>query len=273
MLHQPVRTSFERALLEKMDLVPASEPDDDEPQEPQQPQTYRESRIYNAIGNTAVIQIVGVLDKYVSLFDLQCYGGCDLDDVDHAIALARNDAAIEKVVLFINTPGGGASGVAETAERIADLRSVKEVYARVDVMACSGGYYIASQADRIDASESAYFGSIGVYCAILDATRALEINGYKMELITAGKFKAMGSPFKPMSAEERALFQANVLDIRDKFRADVRGGRRAAGAKVSDETMEGQFFRGQKAVDAGLADEIITATLDEYVGAVLTDQI
>jgi protease-4 len=99
------------------------------------------------------------------------------------------------------------------------------------------------------------------------------MNGYKMEMITAGKYKAMGSPFKSMSPDERALFQANVEAIRDKFRADVRNGRRAAGASVSDDAMEGQFFRGSAAAGAGLVDETINATLDEYVGAVLTDQI
>lgn len=272
MLHEPTRSSFERALLSKMDLVPAS-PGDEEPQEPQEAQSYRVSRIYTPIGNVALIQIVGVIDKHISDWDMMCYGGCDLNDIDQAIALARGDDAIEKVVLYINSPGGSAIGAPETAERIADLRSVKEVRARVDVMACSGGYYLASQADRIDGSESAYFGSIGVYCAILDATRALEMDGFKMEMITAGKYKAMGSPFKPMSPDERALFQANVDSIRDSFRSDVRSGRRAAGAQVENETMEGQFFRGEKAMAAGLVDEMINATLDEYVSAVLLDQI
>ena len=55
MLHEPVRSAFERALLSRMDLVPVGTPDDDEPQEPQQPESYRVARIYQAIGNVAVV--------------------------------------------------------------------------------------------------------------------------------------------------------------------------------------------------------------------------
>jgi protease-4 len=275
LLHEPVRTSLERALLSRMDLVPVAPPDNpEEPEDPQQPDTWRVSRVYQAIGDTAIVSITGIIDKHISAFDMECYGGCDLNDIDGALALADRDPVIKRVVLYINSPGGSEIGVPETAARVADMRSRKEVLARVDSFACSAAYWIASQADRIDASESTYLGSIGVYCAILDATRALEIDGFKMELISAGKFKTMGSPFKTLTPEERAIFQAKADDLYTRFKAAVRSGRGTVGAKmsetISDDVMQGQCFRGQKAIDAGLADELINATLDEYITALLT---
>jgi signal peptide peptidase SppA len=270
LLHEPVRVSFERAILQRMDLVPVLPIDDPEDPEPQEPESARVARIYQAVGDVAIIQVNGVIDKYISAFEMECYGGCDLNDIDHALALADGDPAINRVVLCINSPGGSASGVAETGQRIADMRSRKEMLARVDVMAASAGYWLASQCDRIDASESAALGSIGVYCALLDATRALEMEGYKVELVKAGKFKAMGAPFKPLTDEERALFQEGIDTLYTAFTSQVVSGRAAAVAKVSSETMQGQCFYGSKAVEAGLADDLITATLDEYISALLS---
>ncbi|HEX3817529.1 MAG TPA: S49 family peptidase [Chthoniobacterales bacterium] len=265
LLHEPVRLSFERTLLGKMDLVPVSPADEDEEPEPQQPEDYRVARIYQPIGNIALISISGVIDKQISNWDMMCYGGCDLDDVDRALALAKSDDAIEKVILYVNSPGGSAIGVPETGARIADLRASKEVRARVDLMACSAGYWLASQCDRIDATQSAILGSIGVYTAVLDATRAMEILGYKMQLIKAGKYKAMGAPFKELTKDEIKLIQAQTDDIYEEFTGAVVEGRDAAGCDIDEETMQGQSFRGRRAIELGLCDELVTATLDEYV--------
>jgi protease-4 len=275
LLHGPVRGSLERALLARMDLVPVAPAEDPEtPADPAAPQDWRVGRIYQAIGNTAIISIVGIIDKGISAFEMECYGGCDLDDIDRALALANNDPVIERVVLYIKSPGGSAIGVPETGARIADIRTRKEIVCRVDVMACSGGFWLASQCDRIDATQSAILGSIGVYSAILDATRALELEGYKVELIKNGKFKAMGAPFKKLEPEERALIQEQSDDIYQEFTDAVRNGRGVVGAQmsetVSDGTMQGQSFRGRRALENGLCDRLVNATLDEYVADLLS---
>jgi protease-4 len=254
-----------------MDLVPVASAEDPEtPADPEAPQDWRVGRIYQAIGNTAIVSVVGIIDKGISAFEMDCYGGCDLDDIDRALALANNDPVIERVVLYIKSPGGSAIGVPETGARIADIRTRKEIVCRVDVMACSGGMWLASQCDRIDATQSAWLGSIGVYCAILDATRALEMEGYKVELIKNGKYKAMGAPFKKLEPEEKAIFEATNADIYEEFTAAVVSGRAAAGAEVSSDTMQGQSFRGRRAIENGLCDRLVNATLDEYVADLLS---
>jgi protease-4 len=178
------------------------------------------------------------------------------------------------VVLSINSPGGSVTGIPESAARVAALTKTKEVHAFVDAMACSAAYYIASQADHIAAAPSAILGSIGVYMAVLDATRNLEMEGYKVDLITAGKYKAMGSPFKPLSSEERAMLQSSCDALHADFRAAVKSGRRAATdagghQTVADSAMEGQWFDGKQALENRLVDELTGANLDEYVAALL----
>jgi protease-4 len=234
----------------------------------------RIENIYSVYGSVAVVKLDGVVDKHISQMDIDCYGGCDLDDFNSALSVAAADPKIETVVLAINSPGGSVTGVPESAARVAALGRTKEVRAFVDGMACSAAYYIASQADLISCAPSATLGSIGVYMTLLDETRAAEMEGIKVEMITAGKFKAMGSPFKPLTDEERAMFQAQVDGIRDSFRAAVRSGRRQATEPgghqtVLDSTMEGQSFDGAQSVPLRLADELTSATLDEYVAALL----
>jgi len=294
LLHEPVRYALESALLGRMGLTHAqsapavythtkriSANGNEVEETTSGPRTgdadscdWRVARIYQTYGSVAVIEMAGVIDKHISDFEMECYGGYDISDFDRALIHAAADPKIEKVVLSINSPGGSVTGVPESAARVAALTRDKEVHAFVDGMACSAAYYIASQADHIAAAPSAILGSIGVYMTLVDATRAAEMEGYKVELITAGKFKAMGSPFKPLTDEERAMLQASVTDLHADFRAAVRSGRRAPTERgghqtVSDSAMEGQWFDGKAALAQRLCDELTGANLDEYVAALI----
>jgi signal peptide peptidase SppA len=220
--------------------------------------------IYSVFGDVAVIKIQGVIDKMISQFEMDCYGGCDLGDIDQALSLAANDPNISRVVLFIDSPGGSVIGVPDTATRIAALRETKEVHAFIPAMACSAGYYLASQADLIAANASAIVGSIGVYCAILDASEYYAELGAKMQFIKAGEFKTMGTEWRPLTPEETALLQANTDAIYTAFKAactDLRD--------IADSTMQGQCFTAAAGYDLNLVDDLTGATLDEYVSALL----
>jgi signal peptide peptidase SppA len=285
LLHEPVRYALESALLQRMGLShrgakPRAHDDNpdldgtDDPAPQSQAPDWRLARIYQRYGSVAVIELTGVIDKHISDFEMECYGGYDVSDFDRALIQAGADPQIEKVVLSINSPGGSVTGIPESAARVAALTAQKEVHAFVDAMACSAAYYIASQADHIAAAPSAILGSIGVYMTLIDATRAAEMEGYKVELITAGKFKAMGSPFKPLTDEERAMLQASVTDLHQDFRSAVRNGRRAPTERgghqtVADSVMEGQWFDGKAALQNRLVDELTGANLDEYVAGLI----
>lgn len=232
---------------------------------------WRIEKIYTRYDDVAVIQIVGVIDKHLSDFDMSCYGGCDLADVDQALAIAASDARVSRVVLCINSPGGSVLGVPETAARVAALAETKEVRTFVDTMCCSAAFYIGSQADRIDVAPSAVVGSVGVYMTLVDATRWAEMEGYKVELIRAGKWKALGSPWKELTDEERAHLQSEVISLHTDFKTAVKTGRGKAGMKVDDAHLEAQVYRGTEAVKVGFADGNTNANLDEYVSQLLLE--
>lgn len=268
LLHAPARASFETELLRRMygdtatlPIAKASMPED----EPKDPQSWRVESIYQRTGSVATITIDGVIDKRVSSFDLSCYGGVDLADVDTALAHALTDPRVQTVVLDIHSPGGSVIGVHETYTRIMALAETKEVHAFVNAMSCSAGYYIASAADHIAAAPSAIVGSIGVYMAMLDASRWYENEGLKINVMQGGKWKTMGAEWKPLGDDERAKLQQGVDALFTQFRAAVNEKR----PQVASSTMEGQWMTAQEGLELGLVDELTGATLDEYVTGLL----
>jgi signal peptide peptidase SppA len=279
LLHAPTRAAFETELLRRMygdsavSAIPMASraempmmPDDSDDDEPEE---YRVKNIYQRRGSVAVITIDGVIDKRLSDFDMECYGGVDLSDVDEALAYAATDARVSTVVLDIHSPGGSVVGVHETYTRIMQLAETKEIHAYVNAMACSAGYYLASAADYIAAAPSAIVGSIGVYMALLDASRWYENEGLKINVMQAGKWKTMGAEWKKLEDDEREKLQAGVIALHVQFKAAVNAKR----PQVAADSMEGQWMTGEEGMELGLVDELTGATLDEYVSALLTAQL
>jgi signal peptide peptidase SppA len=257
LLHAPARAGFESYLLRRMgssgsDPIPAKRSDAGG-------QAQRVARVYEKRGRLGIVRIYGALDKCLSEMEMECFGGCDLVDVDRALAMAEADRQIDTVLLEINSPGGSVTGTPETAARVARLRQSKEVHAFTETMCCSAAYYIASQADHIACTPSSTLGSIGVYIAILDETRAMEIEGLKINLMKAGKFKAMGASFKELTDEERAMLQQDVDRIHADFKAACTALR-----PIQDGDMQGQWFNGKQAALQKLADETTNKSADEW---------
>lgn len=257
LVEESTRRGLESALLGHMGAVPKAGDwfdDDDNEREPKE--------LFQRFGSVAVITIDGVLDKRISMLEEFCYGACNLERVDEALGQAASDPTITKIVLDVNSPGGSVTGVPETGQRIAEIP--KEVHAFVSCQACSGAQWLISQCDIITANPSATVGSVGVYMALLDETRALEMEGYAVNLIRSGDFKAAGASFKPLTDAERALFQRQCDRIYEEFKAAVRANR-----DVADETMQGQTFSAKEGVQLGLVDRTTIQTLDEYVTSLL----
>jgi signal peptide peptidase SppA len=259
MLHEPARQGFETFLLQRMAMGTAGEPPEMPVASDGDAKARRMQQVYQKVGRLAVIRIHGAIDKDISELEMQCFGGCDLMDIDRAISAAAADMTVDTVLLDINSPGGSVVGVPETALKVAALRESKDVYAFTETMMCSAAYYIGSQAARIVSTYSAIVGSIGVYMALLDQSRALEMEGYHVNLVQAGKLKTAGSPFKPLEEHERAFFQESVNRTWNEFRDACTSLR-----DIDEESMQGQWFSGTEASERGLVDELTTMSAEDY---------
>jgi capsid assembly protease len=110
---------------------------------------------------------------------------------------------------------------------------------------------------------SGQVGSIGVYCAHQDESKALENEGIKINLISAGKFKVEGNPTEPLSPDARAAIQDKVDAYYSMFVNAVARNRGAAAADVRNGYGEGRMLLASDAVKARMADRV--ATLDDVL--------
>lgn len=219
------------------------------------------------INGIRFIRMNGVIMKDTGLSQDLCdlFGICDLLFVDQQIKAAMQDATITTVVLLVDSPGGYLTGVATTANLVAQLASVKETISYTTTLNASAAFWISSQANAVITSIDGEVGSVGVYMTIADWSAAYKQAGIKIELIknTAGKYKAIGVPSEPLTAEQRAYLQQEVDKTFADFKATVLSTR-----NIADESLQGQTFSGQEAMEKGFTDGI-AASLDDLVNVFL----
>ena len=199
----------------------------------------------------SIIPISGIIGKHVGLIETAFLGYVDVDSISLALDAAVADSS-STIVLYIDSAGGTVTGIPELAAKIKEASKVKNVIAYTDSLCASAAYWLASQANAVYCSTSAEVGSIGVYMAMLDESKKLEEEGITVNTFQAGKYKLAGSIWKPMTDEERKMFQDDVDYWYGLFTRDVLANR-----KLADSTMQGQSFVGEKAVELNLVDGII----------------
>ena len=178
------------------------------------------------------------------------------EDVIARLREAGGNPEIKAVVLRLNSPGGTASGAQEIAAEVDKLRRAgKKVVASMGDVAASGAYWIASRTDRIVANPGTLTGSIGVIMQTQDLQGLYEKIGVGTETFKSGPHKDMGSPARPITPEERAIFQGMVDDIYQQFLTTVAEGRKMNPDDVR-RLADGRVFTGRQAKEAGLVDEL-----------------
>ena len=126
----------------------------------------------------------------------------------------------------------------------------------VDKVAASGGYLMACVADRIVAAPFAILGSIGVLAQIPNFNRALESHGVDFEEVTAGKYKRTVTMFGKNTDEDRAKLKSDLEDVHELFKAAVVRYRPDLDL---EKVATGEHWYGTRALDLGLADELMTS--------------
>lgn len=212
----------------------------------------------DAIG-LAVISINGYIGHRLGDFEADCFECCDLADLRRAIAMVDARPALTRVIFRICSPGGTTNGLPEAAMDILRLGDTRETIAYVDDQCCSAAYWLASACATIVAQPSAYVGSIGVYVAALDDTRAWEMEGYSLKLWRDGTLKGMGHPGKGWTPEEEAYMREQVAWWSSQFKGFVRFRR----AGIQDDAMQGQAYPAA-AAPAGVLDAL-ASSFDEFL--------
>ncbi len=175
-----------------------------------------------------------------------------------ALQAAFEDQRTKGVVLRINSPGGSpvqAQTIYDEMRRLRNKYPKIPLYAVVEDLCASGGYYVAVGADRIYVSKSSIVGSIGVRMDGFGVTGLMEKLGVERRLLTAGENKAMLDPFLPLNERHKAYALALMDEIHAQFIEVVREGR-GDRLKETPEMFSGLIWSGQKGIELGLADAI-----------------
>lgn len=182
--------------------------------------------------------------------------GADSPTIMEEIRAAKDDPQVKAVILRINSPGGSAAASQEIAREITRLKEKgKTVVAYMGDTAASGGYWIAALADKIMANPATITGSIGVIMQTPDLEILLNNLGIKYEVYKSGLHKDMGSPYRPATEGEGAIFQGMIDDIYDQFVEVVMEGRGLSREAVLA-LADGRVFTGSQAKAVGLVDEL-----------------
>jgi protease-4 len=170
---------------------------------------------------------------------------------------ARDDDSVKAVVLRVNSPGGSAAASDEIYHAIQAVSQKKKVVVSMGDVAASGGYYISSAADYIFADGATLTGSIGVIFDLMNWGDAAAKLGIKENALHAGQYKDIGSPWRPMTDDERGKIQDMLTSVHDQFIKAVAAGRKA---KLDESAVRrlatGMIYTGEQAVGNGLVDEL-----------------
>lgn len=214
-------------------------------------------------------------DRYTALVEVQGLISdatpANADSIVTGLRNAFEDKHTAGVILRINSPGGSpvqAGYVYDEIRRLRKLHPDTPIYAVASDLCASGGYYIASAADKIYADKASIVGSIGVLMNGFGFVEAMKKLGVERRLYTAGEHKGFLDPFLPSKPGDVAHIHKLLDGIHDQFIAAVKAGR-GDRLKVDDQTFSGLVWTGEEAVGRGLVDGLGSASYvaREVIGA------
>lgn len=194
--------------------------------------------------------------------------GTATDTLKRQFASLMENEQVGAIVLDIDSPGGSVFGVQELADDIFAARGVKKVVAVANSLAASAAYWIGTAAEELVVTPGGEVGSIGVIAAHEDHSAALEAEGIKVSLFTAGKYKGEGNPFGPMDDEAVAALQGRIDQYYAAFVGSVARHRDVAVGDVRGGFGEGRVVGAKDAVSMNMADRV--ATFDETIDRLLS---
>jgi len=208
-------------------------------------------------GQIAVIQVFGPIVQRASQLGM-CENGVGADDISKALSSAMSDETVGQILLEFDTPGGSVFGVGELADQIRSMRPTKPIVGISNSLAASAGYWMLSQCSEAYCTPGGMVGSIGVFTAHQDISKALDEAGVKVTLISAGKYKTEGSPFSPLDEEAKASTQASVDGYYSMFTNGVAKGRGVPIDSVRNGMGQGRCLSADDALAQNMIDGVAT---------------
>ncbi len=204
----------------------------------------------------AVINVNGILATRRGTITAACS-----EMLSYEYLLMQYEAALEsddviEIVFDMNSHGGAALGCFEFTDKLFSYRGAKPTTAIINYSSYSAAYAIAAACDNIIISQSGGVGSIGVIAEHAEYSQAIKEAGWVFTTVYRGAHKNDLTPHEPIT--DQALLKLNE-SVDEYYQMFVDGVARYRGMKVADViATEAATYRGTKAIDAGLADALMT---------------
>ena len=226
--------------------------------------TRKQMAAANAGSGIAVLPLYGVVTQRGNMVDdISGPGSTSTQQFTSALRQVLADDTVGQILIDIDSPGGSVYGVAELASEIVKARAQKPVVAVANSLAASAAYWIGCSASEFYVTPGGEVGSIGVWQAHFDYSKALEEEGVKTTLISAGKFKVEGNPYVPLDPEAQAFMQSRVDDYYNAFIQAVAVGRGVTVDVVRNGMGEGRVLGADAALAQRMVDGI--ASFDDVL--------
>ena len=226
--------------------------------------TRKQMAAANAGSGIAVLPLYGVVTQRGNMVDdISGPGSTSTQQFTSALRQVLADDTVGQILIDIDSPGGSVYGVAELASEIIKARAQKPVVAVANSLAASAAYWIGCSASEFYVTPGGEVGSIGVWQAHFDYSKALEEEGVKTTLVSAGKFKVEGNPYVPLDPEAQAFMQSRVDDYYNAFIQAVAVGRGVSVDDVRNGMGEGRVLGADAALAQRMVDGI--ASFDDVL--------
>ena len=201
----------------------------------------------------AVLTLNGVIGQMGGL-----RRGLSIGSIEKRLESAFSVRRLVAVAVSINSPGGAPVQSDLIAKRLRDLATEKDipVFAFIEDVAASGGYWLACAGDEIYACNSSIVGSIGVVSGGFGFTDLIGKLGIERRLYTSGEKKAMNDPFGPEKPSEVKHLKALQKDIHNDFISMVKTNRGERLNGAHNKLFTGSYWTGRQALELGLIDGI-----------------
>lgn len=199
--------------------------------------------------HTALVQLNGIIAPGTD---------ANADIIIESLRKAYENTQVAGVVLRIDSPGGSpvqAGRINAEIRRLRALHPKVPLYAVIDDICASGGYYVAVAADKIYADKASVVGSVGVLMNGFGFVGAMEKLGIERRLLTAGEHKGFLDPFSPQNPEDADHARELLQAIHSQFIEVVKDGR---GARLKDDPrlFSGLVWTGDQGIELGLVDAL-----------------
>jgi protease-4 len=260
--------NWERSVLEKVALQALAE----------QRRARQWSALFKLLWFALILLVIGIslgwigrsdkdsssvsVGKHTALVDLEGViapdGKASAEKMIKALNRAFKDGNTQGVVLRINSPGGSPVQAGYINDEVRRLRAkypTIPLYAVVQDLCASGGYYVAVSADKIYVDKASLVGSIGVIIGGFGFVGTLEKLGIERRAYTAGDNKDFLDPFQPENPVHREHAKKMLGEIHQQFINVVRQGR-GKRLKETPEIFSGLVWTGERSVELGLTDSL-----------------